>query len=125
LSDSRQEAASDARRGGHGDLGRDRVGTATGSPVVSEAPAGLHRRVREVREHAVDAEPEELPVLAQRVAAVVGGEAAPLVAERPGVHEQTAAVRAPDQRRARQQPAIGLVDQVAASSRERLECEPR
>src|SRR3989344_5358027 len=56
-----------------------------------------HGRVREVREHAVDAQLEELQVLVDRVARVVAGQAALLVAEGPGVHLQAGGVGALDQ----------------------------
>ena len=93
---------------------RGRVGSAG-----EELLPGRDGRVGEVREQAVDAEGEEQLVLRLRVAVVVGGEPARLVAERPRVDVQPALVGAADQRGRDRVLAVALVDRRRRRSRRR------
>src|SRR6185295_12435802 len=73
-----------------------------------EEKARGDRGVGEVREHAVDAKTIELQVLVDRVAGVVGQQPLLLVAERPGVDEESDLVGTRDQVGRRQRAAARL-----------------
>ncbi len=75
---------------------RRRPGSCVRRLSPRRTPRAPRPRVREVGEHAVDAERVEQLVLGLRVAVVVGGEPARLVAERPRVDLQPALVGAAD-----------------------------
>src|SRR5258708_38633787 len=62
-----------------------------------EKDSRSHRRIGEVREQAVDAEPVELQVFVHRAAGTVRYEATLFVTKPPGVHKQPELVRAIDE----------------------------